>query len=287
VREDAIFRSTNPSVQPVSLTESDLSPKLGLVYRVTDRADVYLQYARGFRAPPFEDANIGLDIPLFNVRAIPNPDLRSETSDGLDVGLRWSGDESQVHVGVFSTSYKDFIETKVSLGLDPVSGRILFQSQNLSRARIEGLEAGGTSRLPGSLRAFSIDAALYMARGENKENGEPLNSVGPAQAVLGLTWSGGESSPRLRLQTTLSRRWSKRDETAGALFQPPGYALFDLYVTQRIGERATLRAGLMNLTDRTWWNWSGVRGLAPNDPVLDALAQPGRSLSVGLNMKWQ
>ena len=287
VREDAIFAQANPAVEPVSLTESDLSPKLGLVYRLTDTADVYLQYAHGFRAPPFEDANIGLDIPLFNIRAIPNPDLASETSDGVDVGLRWTGQNSSLHIGLFSTRYSDFIESKVRLGFDPSSGRILFQSQNLNEARIDGLEAGWQSRLPGALRTFTIDGSLYIARGENRDNGEPLNSVGPAQAVLGMNWDGGERMPQVRLKATLSERWSERDESAGALFKPAGYAVFDLYVTQRIGQRATLRAGLMNLTDRTWWNWSHVRGLAPDDPVLAALAQPGRSLTVAVNMQWQ
>jgi hemoglobin/transferrin/lactoferrin receptor protein len=114
-----------------------------------------------------------------------------------------------------------------------------------------------------------------------------LNSVGPAQAVLGLNWDRGERAPQVSLKATLAERWSERDETAGPLFKPPGYAVFDLYVTQRIGERTTLRAGLMNLTDRTWWNWSEVRGLAPDDPVLAALAQPGRSVTVALNMQWQ
>jgi hemoglobin/transferrin/lactoferrin receptor protein len=271
----------------VSLTETDLSPKLGFVYRLTDTADIYVQYAHGFRAPPFEDANIGLDIPLFNVRAIPNPDLESETSDGVDIGLRWTGRDSNLHIGVFSTRYNDFIETKVRLGVDPLSGRILFQSQNLSQARIEGLEAGWQSRLPGALQAFTLEGSLYVARGDNRDNGEPLNSVGPAQAVLGMNWDRGEGSPQVSLKATLAERWSERDETAGPLFKPPGYAVFDLYVTQRIGERTTLRAGLMNLTDRTWWNWSEVRGLAPDDPVLAALAQPGRSVTVALNMQWQ
>jgi hemoglobin/transferrin/lactoferrin receptor protein len=285
--EDAIFSEDNPAVQPVSLSESDLSPKLGIVYRLAEAMDVYVQYSHGFRAPPFEDANIGLDIPLFNVRAVPNPDLKSEKSDGLDVGLRWTGQQSNFHISVFSTRYRDFIETKVRLGADPVSGRILFQSQNLSQARIEGLEAGWLTQLPGRLQTLTIDGSLYLARGENKDNGVALNSVGPGQAVLGLNWDRGNGSPQVRLKATLTKRWSERDETGGALFKPAGYAVFDLYVAQALGERTTLRAGLMNLTDRTYWNWSEVRGLAPDDPLLSALAQPGRSVTVSLNMKWQ
>ena len=83
-RPDAVYREDNPGIDVVSLSESDISPKLGFVYDVNDNSNLYVQYAHGFRAPPFEDANIGLDIPLFNIRAIPNPDLKSETSNGVD-----------------------------------------------------------------------------------------------------------------------------------------------------------------------------------------------------------
>ena len=55
---------------------------------------------------------------------------------------------------------------------------------------------------------------------------------------------------------------------------------------RRFGDRATLRAGLHNLTDRTYWNWSDVRGLEPDEPMLPYLSQAGRSASVSLNVNW-
>jgi hemoglobin/transferrin/lactoferrin receptor protein len=70
------------------------------------------------------------------------------------------------------------------------------------------------------------------------------------------------------------------------VFKPAGHAVFDLYLTQALGARAVVRAGLLNLTDRTYWNWSDVRSLAPNDPVLPYLAQAGRSASFSLNVVW-
>ena len=124
---DSIYIEDNPSVGVVSLSESDISPKLGLVFHPTPSTDIYFQYTHGFRAPPFEDANIGLDIPLFNIRALPNPDLKSESSDGVDIGLRWNNEVANFHLGYFRTRYEDFIETKVRLGIDPTSGRLLFQ----------------------------------------------------------------------------------------------------------------------------------------------------------------
>ncbi len=284
---DAIFNEDNPQVTPVSLAESNLSPKIGIVRRLNASAEVYMQYAQGFRAPPFEDANIGLDIPLFNIRAIPNPDLRSETSQGFDAGLRWTGSESQAHIGIFHTRYRDFIETKVRLGADPVSGRILFQSQNLSQARIEGIEGGGSAQLAGWLQSFAIDGSFYAARGENRDTNEALNSVGPAQAVLGFSWMQADGRRQVRLMGTFTKSWTERDETAGELFQPPGYALIDVLVTQMVGKHVVMRAGLINLTNRQHWYWSGIRGLAPDDPVLPSLASPGRNLVVSIEMNWQ
>jgi hemoglobin/transferrin/lactoferrin receptor protein len=286
-KNDPMYAEDYPFAEPVSLSESDLSPKLGAIYRLNPETDIYVQYAHGFRAPPYEDANIGLEIPFFNYRAIPNPDLKSESSDGFDLGMRWQGVNAGFRMSVFKTRYTDFIESKVRLGTDPVSGRVLFQSQNLARTVIEGVEAGGNINLQGALDNFSIDGSLYFARGENRENGEALNSVGPAQAVLGVTWSGLTADRQIRLQGRFTDAWDDRDESTGELFKPPGHTVLDLFYMQKLGTRTAVRAGLLNLTDKTYWNWSDVRGLGPTDPVLPYLAQPGRSVSLSLNFNWQ
>ncbi|MDH3389982.1 MAG: TonB-dependent receptor, partial [Gammaproteobacteria bacterium] len=207
--QDPMYLEDYPFAELVALSESDLSPKLGIIYRVTPGTDIYLQYSHGFRAPPYADANIGLDIPFFNYRAIPNPDLKSESSDGFDLGLRWQGTRSSARLSVFHTRYEDFIESKVRLGIDPVSGRVLFQSQNLDETRIEGIEAGWSARWG----AFGLDGAAYYARGVNKENDEHLNSVGPGQAVLGFSWVSQSERREARLRSTFTAAWSHRDES--------------------------------------------------------------------------
>lgn len=285
-RADRTYVEDYPFAAPVFLSESDVSPKLGVIYHATRSTDLYLQYAHGFRAPPYEDANIGLEIPLFNVRAIPNPDLRSERSHGFDLGLRWQGIYSALRLAVFHTSYDDFIESKVRLGPDPATGRILFQSQNIEETGIQGFEAGWQARLRGRLQAFTFDGSLYVARGENRENGQPLNSVGPAQAVLGIDWSARDGRRSVRLRATLTEAWSERDESGGELFKPPGYAVFDLFAAQQLSRRTSLRAGLLNLAAKRYWNWSDVRGLAPDEPALAVLAQAGRSFTINFNMSW-
>lgn len=161
----------------------------------------------------------------------------------------------------------------------------MFQSQNISETEIEGLEAGWSTRF-GSNEAFGFDGSAYYARGDNLESGQALNSVGPAQGVLGLSWFSHDESRQLRLKGTFTDAFDRRDESRGEVFKPAGHAVFDFFVTQRLGNRAIVRAGLHNLTDRTYWNWSDVRGVKPNDPILPFLAQAGRSASLSLNVVW-
>ncbi len=283
---DPIYAADNPATAVVGLSDSDVSPKIGAVYHVGDDLDLYLQYARGFRAPPFEDANIGLDIPLFNIRAIPNPGLRSETSDGWELGLRWQGESSRLRLAAFRTDYTDFIETKVRIGIDPLSGRLLFQSINIGEAYIRGLEASWAQDLSAFLPGVTLKASAYWAQGENQADGQPLNSVGPGEAVIGANWRSPDARTEIHALLTATQRWSRRDETSGELFVPPGFGVIDLFVAHSVGENLTLRAGIGNAGDRVYWRWSEVRGLAPGDALLPTIAETGRNYSIGLQWDW-
>lgn len=283
---DPMYAEDYPFADPVGLEETDVSPKLGLIYRIGAETDIYVQYAHGFRAPPYEDANIGLEIPAFNFRAIPNPELRSESSNGFDLGVRWQGDNAKLRLSLYRTRYTDFIASKMLIGIDPVSGRLLFQSQNLAKTVIEGVEAGGMLRLGGALEGFAIDGSMHASRGENRENGQPLNSVGPAEAVLGITWNLQHGRRQLRLQGLFASGFDERDESERALYKPAGYGVADLYLTQQFRNGLWLRLGIQNLLDRTYWRWSDVGTLGPSDPVLAEIAQPGRNVSAAINFSW-
>jgi len=186
---DRLYREDNPNAAAVGVADFSLAPKLGVTRSFENGLGLFLQYARGFRAPPPEDVNIGLDLPLFNVRAIPNPDLEPETSDGYELGLRWNAPGLALTASLHYTDYEDFIESKVNLGPDPDSGVTLFQSQNIAEARIYGAELGLDWRVGDhapALEGWSTRLAAAWTRGEDRVRDEPLNSVDPASAVLSL-----------------------------------------------------------------------------------------------------
>lgn len=280
-RSDALYDAAFPDAQITDLSHTAWMPKLGLVWPVTENLDYFVQYATGFRAPPFEDVNIGLDIPMFNIRAIPNPDLKPEKGRSLETGVRWWSADTRVELVVFRNDYRDFIETRAALGPDPDTGTLLFQSVNRDRVRIEGVELRASRDLPADL---NVEIAAEWLRGEDRRSGRPLPEVGPPKAVLALEYA---PSPRwdVRLVTTTARdQRTLTDANGDRLFSPPGYTVADLIGRWRPRRDLQMSLGLFNISDETYWRAASVTGRPPDDPTLPYLAEPGRAL-VG-RMEW-
>lgn len=281
-REDPMYREDNPSARPVSLDEQSLTPKLAVSYQLSESATAFAQYARGFRSPPFEDVNIGLEIPLFNYRALPNPDLRPETSDGFEVGLRMRNAVWRSTVSAHYTQFDDFIESRVNLGLDPVTGVTLFQSRNVEAARIYGLELASKLDVGGLLPAlagWSLSLNAAWTHGDNTTTNQPLNSVEPLKATLTIDYDAA-ALWGARLATTAVAAKDRVAVTTTPLYRTGSYLLLDAFAWFELGERGQIHVGLTNLTNERCIDWIDVRGRAANDPLVAYAAHPGRSASV-------
>jgi hemoglobin/transferrin/lactoferrin receptor protein len=46
------------------------------------------------------------------------------------------------------------------------------------------------------------------------------------------------------------------------------------------------RVGLFNLTNRKYWWWNDVRGLAGTSTITDAFTMPGRNVSASLILRY-
>lgn len=286
-RPDAIWRDDNPAVDPVSLDSSRFTPKLGLRWNGA-RLGGYAQYARGFRAPPFGDVNIGLNLPAFNYVAMPNPDLRPETSDGYELGLRWAGDVLQASVALYENRFEDLIESRANLGRND-EGQLVFQSINRARARIRGAELEARWYLDGWLPAtpgWHVDLAASWSRGDDTARDQPLNSVPPARASLAAGYDAPDGRWGGELRLTGVRRVDRADQAAGPLYLPPGYSSWDAHAWWAIGEQVRLNLSLHNLADRRYWDWSTLRGLAATAGDIDFYSRPGRGASLGLRLEF-
>ena len=115
-RHDAIFDADNPGLALADIRETAVSPKLGVVWRFAPAWSLFGGYAHGFRSPPYNDVNIGFTNVQFGYTAIANPDLKPETSDGVELGVRYAGKAAYASLSGYYNRYVDFIESMRFIG---------------------------------------------------------------------------------------------------------------------------------------------------------------------------
>ncbi len=285
---DELYLESFPDQATVNLDESSLTPRLSARYAFNTDWSAYGQVSRGFRAPPVEDVNIGFELPLLRYRAIPNPDLVSETSVSYEFGVRRHVADGRLALTWFDTRFDDLIESRAFKGFDPASGYLEFQSRNIGKARIYGIDVRwdqGLEAWSPALDGWTLRTAALWSRGENQTDDQPLNSVLPPQLIAGLKWRSGSGDFDAELITTWTDAVERVDLSAGPRFLPSSATEVDFVAGWRLSPAVSLRFGLFNVLDETWWRWSDVQNLEADDPVIPLLAQPGRNFSVSLRFE--
>ncbi len=283
---DAIFLADNPGIESVEIDDARFSPKFGATWQATDTMQLYAQYAEGFRAPPVNDVNIGFTNLQFGYTALPNPDLESESSRGVEAGMRLATDAASYELAVFETRYDDFIESLSVVGFDPILQVLQFQSINLDNVRIRGAEFSGSFQ-PRRFEGWQIRFAAAYADGENRNTGQPINSIAPLNGVLGLDYLASSDRYGVSAIARGAARQTQLDETQGDLLSPAGYVIYDLTGFWKPTDATRLRFGVFNLTDRAYTPYLDVQGVLVDGPV-DArrFQRPGREFNVALDWRF-
>ncbi|GGD43662.1 sugar transporter [Pseudoxanthomonas indica] len=282
---DNIFAEDNPGVAVSDLNETSVSPKFGVVWHFNDDWSLFGSYARGFRSPPYNDVNIGFTNVQFGYTAIANPDLKPETSDGIELGLRYSTDAVYAGLTVYGNKYKDFIESTGFVGFN-AEGLMVYQSRNIDEAKIYGAEFKGGVELgilSDALAGWSLQAAAAWSRGKDETNDTWLDSVDPLTATLGVAYDREQWGAEL-----VGRFVSQKDESSAAnVYQAPGYGVLDLYAHWDFAAGAKLNFGVLNLGDRRYFE-AGNLAVVPltTSRTLDRYTAPGRTVSASLAVSW-
>lgn len=282
---DQAFANGNPNnYQVPTFKDGAFSPKLGLSLPFADHYTGFLQFSSGFRAPPFDDANMAFSNTAgsYKYQVIPNPNLKSETSRGVELGLKGQWTDFDFGVTAYANRYQDFID-RVGLGM--IDGFDTYQYQNVGKVDIKGVEGRAAWRFAPSWRAM---ASIAYTHGQNKQTNEPLASISPLNATLGLRYDqanfGGEAL--LKLARANTRLPNLRPEEARGQsttpFKAPGYAVLDLTAYWKPAKNTVLRAGVFNVFDQKYWKAADVRGKSSSDRTLDLFTQPGRNVSASV-----
>ncbi|MCF7749361.1 TonB-dependent hemoglobin/transferrin/lactoferrin family receptor [Bacillus subtilis subsp. subtilis] len=307
---DATFVDPTGTVGDVSFASP--SWQAGAEFRFLPDHALWVQAGRGFRAPSVADlysptSTTGLinaqnGQPLVFNDTVSNPDLSAEKSLNLEAGYRWSTDRAQLGLSVFRDRYDNFIEYSTLVQSIPggfrttATGPILYQRAytmptNAGQVTVKGVELEGRWQISD---AWSSRLAASYSQGE-KRNGDPLESIVPASAVVGVRYA---PSPVWNVTASVTHAVAKKAKdayttnSAGTRVTPAfvdkadGYTVLDLYGTWNLTPQWKLSAGLYNLTNREYYLWQRVRGVNKgsttlygyvNDEGIGRYSEPGRN----------
>jgi len=289
-RLDNIFAEDNPGVVVAGLSETSVAPKLGAVWHFSGDWSLFGGYARGFRSPPYADVNIGFTNVQFGYTAIANPDLKPETSDGLELGVRHSGEAVYASLSAYYNRYEDFIESMRAVSMPPQTPLVVYQSQNVAEARIYGLELKGgvdLGALSEAMAGWSVRGAAAWSRGDDRTDDVPLDSVDPLTATLGIAYASEAWGAELAGRFVGRRdRLPPPPQPGTSYFESPGYGVLDLYAHWNFAPGARVNVGVFNLADKTYWPAGGVGLASATSAVLDRFTAPGRNYGASLSIDW-
>lgn len=215
--------------------------------------------------------------------------------------LEFRGDRGFWNVSAYYTQYKDFIALddlcdrtpKHSLCRDansnPTGLGAVFQSINLPKANIHGLEAAFGWYLDAS-RRWRARGTLTYARGRDHED-NPLDSIDPLKGSLGLAYARGP----WEIVADLSLSDEKREEDARRAgnrlyrsFLSKGYSVLDLRAHWQFAKTGRVSMGVLNVFDRKYMQWADVPvydpiHIAGSGSGPDRFTQPGRNYTFSLS----
>lgn len=289
----SVFETANAGVlPPSSMSKGQFSKRLALLWHPTEQHSLFFNYSEGFRAPTYSAVNMGFSNPAHGYTSRSNPDLKPEKSQSYELGWNYIDHAKSFALTGFYVNYKNFIEEQSLAGIDPDTGYMIFQSINLEKSRIYGIEAKAhidLFTLQNGHGNIALNASLAYVKGEERKTKAPINSIEPLTAVFGVDYTYLDT---LYISARVKAVQAKKEgdiAQAGDLRTPkiprsPGYATLDLIAEYKPQRDITLNIGLYNLLDKQYWSWNEWKN-AGSASARERASNPG--FNAALSLKYE
>ncbi len=279
--------ATTPGREPTEIYETDLSKKIGVVFKVTPNIALYGQYSEGFKMPTAEQ--LFTSSPGVSFRLVPNPDLQPERVKSFEVGVRGQFRDVFVSTNFFHARYKNFIQSLVN-----VPGTVDYTSINLAKVNFWGFEGSGAWRFHPN---FELNGAFMWQVADQKEDPQadtsPFNGAEPFRVVAGLRWKKPEWGLDLEFVGQYFGGVTRTDDTPTVKFRPGNAVVFDFSANWSPRPWIIFRASLLNMFDKRYYPAAAATydrspssvAVAATNP-LELQTAPGRTFRLGLTVKF-
>ncbi len=264
------------------LNADEFTPKIAATYNFTDKYTGYAQYSKGFRAPAYYEVNANFSNPRFGYTTISNPDLKPETSDSYEVGLRGRYPKVDFNLAGFVNNYDNFINQLTYIGV--VDSLATYQTQNVDSAKISGYELSFKLYRNENRKGASLFSSIAYASGDNITDNVPLDTVNPFEAKYGIKYISDNNKWEAKLTNTFVGK--ARVAASTTTFVPEAYNVSDLLVIYKPKETFEFSAGIYNLFDEAYYNYQDVKGKAKDLANLTRFTQPERHFKLGATIRF-
>ncbi len=260
---------------------SDLTGTLGLSYKPKPWLNLIAAYAKGFRAPNFNDAVV-LKVANAGVDA-PSPGLAPEKSHNFEMGVKVNRPGLNGSAFVFYNRLIDLIDRYLGTyqglrffdenqnGNREADEADIYQKRNVAKAYIAGWEVAGDYRMNAK---WSLRGNVFWTYGQNITVDEPMSRIPP---LMGLATVKYQETDRLSLEAFIRAarrqgRLSTRDKEDSRINPDgtPGWRTLNFRCSYNIEKNMKMYIIFGNIFDETYKeHGSGIYS-------------PGRNFIIGL-----
>lgn len=249
---------TNATGKDVKISEDSVDPKLTLAYQVNDIFQPYVSAYRTSRAPSLQETFLG-GISGSSHSGIGsyhnNPDLRTETSNGYEIGTNIT------HDGLFTAN-------------DKLTGRVAYYNLDVKNFIV------GQPQKPYGMKFINIDETV-KTEGLEVEIGYESDrfSAVLSWANTSGSYSNGRLQPKDAISATVAGHFLDGALTLGTTYvynsngpaaiafesdvDRGSYSTWDLFASYDVSENFSLNAKVSNVTDELYTPWAATANSAP------------------------
>ncbi|MDG6895301.1 TonB-dependent receptor [Volucribacter amazonae] len=276
-------------------SDTQVLPKLSLIWQLDDMFTPYFRYSRGVRTPSAQQltSSYGGSYGPIQYAIVGNPNLLPEIANNVELGIQGKTQRIQYRIAGYYNRYKNFIDWQSKA----MSGYTYFiQYDNLDKAKIYGLTMEGKWNF---YQDFHLAGGLAYAKGKAINEGvtTPINSVQPLKLTAGLSYELAQFGANVKITHIKGK---KDKDINGSIYNPTSSVnLVDLGVYWKPISDLTLSANINNLFDKKYWNWADISYFAimdasangDNTTVInannaDAYTAPGRNFNLGVRYEF-
>ncbi|TFH85516.1 TonB-dependent receptor [Billgrantia azerbaijanica] len=241
---------------------------LGLVYQVTDWAQLYANYSEGFGMPDVGRVLRGIKTPGLDIDSLLT--LQPIVTDNREVGARFDWQRYGLELSYYESD-SDFGQRLTSENGVWVGKR--------EKTEIHGVEVTGEMRLAD---AHELRLSYTHTEGESDTDGDgsvdtKLTGINIAPDTLKLSWSAGWTD---KLSTHLQTRYYFDRSVDNPDLEFDGYGLVDAALAYRLPV-GRMSFGIENLTDEDYVTYYSQAGRVSDDYYFKGR---GRTLTLGYQL---